>query len=199
MATPGMTGGDKLQRYLQEIASNLATLGTDPSVRIGFLEGSIYDDGTPVAQIAAINEFGATINREPSSVTIYRIPNSGGGFLRGGKFVKRRLKTAVASTHAVGAYSITIPPRPFFRNMIKAKAPTWGDYIAKVLKASTYNVERTLKDMGELISAQLRQSIRDTNSPPNAPSTIARKKSAKPLVDTRFMFNQVDYEVETSP
>ncbi len=197
MATPGMTGGDKLQRYLQEIASNLATLGTNPSVRIGFLEGSIYDDGTPVAQIAAINEFGATINREPSSVTIYRIPKSGGGFLRGGKFVKRRLKSAVASTHAVGAYSITIPPRPFFRNMIKAKAPTWGDDIAKVLKASTYNVERTLKNMGELISGQLRQSIRDTNSPPNAPSTIARKKAAKPLVDTRFMFNQVDYETST--
>lgn len=197
MATPGMTGGDKLQRYLQEIASNLATLGTNPSVRIGFLEGSIYDDGTPVAQIAAINEFGATINREPSSVTIYRIPKSGGGFLRGGKFVKRRLKSAVASTHAVGAYSITIPPRPFFRNMIKAKAPTWGDDIAKALKASTYNVERTLKNMGELISGQLRQSIRDTNSPPNAPSTIARKKAAKPLVDTRFMFNQVDYETST--
>ena len=197
MATPGMTGGDKLQRYLQEIAANLATLGTNPSVRIGFLEGSIYDDGTPVAQIAAINEFGATINREPSSVTIYRIPKSGGGFLRGGKFVKRRLKSAVASTHAVGAYSITIPPRPFFRSMIKAKAPTWSDTIAAALRLSQYNAGKTLKLMGELISAQLRQSIRDTNSPPNAPSTIARKKAAKPLIDTGFMFKQVDYETST--
>lgn len=197
MTEIGFSGGDKLQRYLQEIAANLATLGTNPSVRIGFLEGSIYDDGTPVAQIAAINEFGATINREPSSVTIYRIPKSGGGFLRGGKFVKRRLKSAVASTHAVGAYSITIPPRPFFRSMIKAKAPTWSDTIAAALRLSQYNTGKTLKLMGELISAQLRQSIRDTNSPPNAPSTIARKKAAKPLIDTGFMFKQVDYEIST--
>ena len=197
MTEIGFSGGDKLQRYLQEIAANLATLGTNPSVRIGFLEGSIYDDGTPVAQIAAINEFGATINREPSSVTIYRIPKSGGGFLRGGKFVKRRLKSAVASTHAVGAYSITIPPRPFFRSMIKAKAPTWSDTIAAALRLSQYNAGKTLKLMGELISAQLRQSIRDTNSPPNAPSTIARKKAAKPLIDTGFMFKQVDYEIST--
>ena len=197
MTEIGFSGGDKLQRYLQEIAANLATLGTNPSVRIGFLEGSIYDDGTPVAQIAAINEFGATINREPSSVTIYRIPKSGGGFLRGGKFVKRRLKSAVASTHAVGAYSITIPPRPFFRSMIKAKAPTWSDTIAAALRLSQYNAGKTLKLMGELISAQLRQSIRDTNSPPNAPSTIARKKAAKPLIDTGFMFKQVDYETST--
>lgn len=195
MAAIGMSGGEKLQAYLQQIASNLAAAGTQPHVRVGFLEGSIYPDGTPVAQIAAQNEWGATIQREPSTVTIYRLPKAGGGYLRKGRFVKRSLKKAVASTHAVGAYEITIPPRPFFRNMIKAKAPGWGDDIAKLLKSTAFDVRRVLDQMGERIKGQLQQSIRDTDSPPNAPSTVAKKGFNKPLIDTGFMWNQVDYEV----
>jgi hypothetical protein len=42
----------------------------------------------------------------------------------------------------------------------------------------------------------LQQSIRDTNDPPLAQATIARKGFAKPLIDTSVMINSVDYEVE---
>jgi len=195
MAEIGFSGGEKLQRYLAEMAANLATVGPNPNVRIGFLEGNIYPDGTSVPMVAFQNEFGATITRAPSSVTIYRIPKAGGGYLRKGRFVKRTLKSAVASTHAVGSYTITIPPRPFFRSMIKAKGATWGADIVEALKASGYRVDITLQHMGELIAGQLRQSIRDTNSPPNAPSTIRKKGASKPLVDSGVMLNSVDYEV----
>ena len=49
--------------------------------------------------------------------------------------------------------------------------------------------------MGQGISGQLKQSIVDTNEPPLAASTIARKGFAKPLVDTGHMLQSVDYEV----
>lgn len=100
------------------------------------------------------------------------------------------------------------PPRPFFRNMIAAKGGKWGDEIAKILPTTGFDAVKTLLLMGMRVSGQLRQSIVDTNEPPLAPSTIARKSRGgskkvagafgpeKPLVDTGTMLNSVDYEVD---
>lgn len=51
-----VSGGDTLDAALREIANKI---GRASLVRVGFLEGSDYPDGTPVAEIAAINNFGA--------------------------------------------------------------------------------------------------------------------------------------------
>lgn len=151
MATRYVTGGDKLTRRLNEIARNLSKGGT---VRVGFLEGATYPDGTPVALVAAIQEFGA--------------PSKG------------------------------IPPRPFFRNMIAEHQDEWPDAIAQNLAANNYDTERTLGQVGAAVAVQLRQSVIDTNEPPNAPATIKAKGSSKPLVDTGHLLQSIDFEVETS-
>lgn len=57
-----VTGGDKLDRRLAEIA---ARLGAGKILRAGFLEGATYPDGEPVATIAAANEFGRPENNQP--------------------------------------------------------------------------------------------------------------------------------------
>lgn len=51
-----ITGGEKLQTALTDIARQLGRAG---SVRIGFLENARYPDGTLVAMVAAIQEYGA--------------------------------------------------------------------------------------------------------------------------------------------
>ncbi|RUV19957.1 MULTISPECIES: hypothetical protein [unclassified Mesorhizobium] len=51
-----LTGGDKLAAKLAEISRNLQKA---VSVEIGFLEDATYPDGTPVALVAAVNEFGS--------------------------------------------------------------------------------------------------------------------------------------------
>lgn len=56
MATRYVRSGDKLEAALSDISRNLKKAAV---VRIGFLEGATYPDGTPVAMIAAIHEFGA--------------------------------------------------------------------------------------------------------------------------------------------
>lgn len=48
-------GGAKFQAAMRELAGKLARPGT---VRVGFLAKAKYPDGTPVAMIAAINEYG---------------------------------------------------------------------------------------------------------------------------------------------
>lgn len=51
-----VTGGDKLARKLAEIAAKVKGL---PHVEVGFPETARYEDGTLVAMVAAIQEFGA--------------------------------------------------------------------------------------------------------------------------------------------
>lgn len=56
MATKNVDGGDKLARKLDEIAQGLSKA---LKLKVGFLENAKYEDGTPVAMIAAIQNFGA--------------------------------------------------------------------------------------------------------------------------------------------
>lgn len=174
-----LSGGDLLRDRLREISNSV---GRGGQVNVGFLENATYPDGTPVAMVAAIQEFGAP-----------------------GK---------------------SIPPRPFFRNMIAAHADEWGDQLAAALKTFDYDVAKSLDFMGQDIQGELRQSIIDTNEPPLSEITLMLRKmraddpnlivtgrtvgeaaarvaagetaggvSHKPLVDTGLLLRNVDYEV----
>lgn len=51
-----LTGGGKIEGFLAGLSRRLKT---GDVVRVGFLEGSTYPDGTPTAMVAAIQNFGA--------------------------------------------------------------------------------------------------------------------------------------------
>lgn len=87
------------------------------------------------------------------------------------------------------------PPRPFFRNMVAKKSPTWGKALAANAKATNFDGEKTLSRMGEGISGQLQQSINEFSDPPLKESTVARKGFSKPLIDTSHMIRSVDFQV----
>jgi len=55
-------GGDKFEARLKQIAERL---GANPTVSVGFPEGSTYPDGTSLPLVAAINEFGAPSRGQP--------------------------------------------------------------------------------------------------------------------------------------
>ena len=186
-------GGDKA---ISAIASAMLKYGKGPKLKVGFLENATYPDGTSVAMVAMINEFGATISREAGQVTIYRKTNKAGtGFARKGRFVKQR-ESNFASTHAHGAYEIKIPPRPFFRTMISQNQASWAPTTARLLMQGM-STDQVMDLMGQEIAGQLRASIIAMNSPPNAPSTIRKKGFNDPLIDTGYMLSRVDYEVES--
>jgi hypothetical protein len=62
MVAKVLSGGDKLKSALDEIARKL---GSAAVLRVGFLEGATYPDGTSVPLVAAINEFGAPSRGQP--------------------------------------------------------------------------------------------------------------------------------------
>lgn len=62
MASVNIKGGEALRKRIQEMVKKV---GQGGSVSVGFLEGATYPDGTPVAKIAADNEYGDPENRQP--------------------------------------------------------------------------------------------------------------------------------------
>lgn len=118
------------------------------------------------------------------------------GFLENASYPDGTSVPMVAAIQEFGAPARNIPPRPFFRNMIADKSPTWSTSLAATLKATNYDPKAALGLMGEGIKGQLQQSILDLTSPPLSPKTIARKGFDKPLIDSSVMINSVDYVVE---
>jgi hypothetical protein len=57
-----LNGGEALERRLAEISKDVRIAST---LRVGFLEGATYPDGTSVALVAAVNEFGAPSRNQP--------------------------------------------------------------------------------------------------------------------------------------
>lgn len=148
----GLSGGAGAQAYLAGLAKKIEDAGL---LRVGFLEGATYPDGTTVAEVAAKNEFGA----------------------------------------------VGVPMRPFFRTMVKSKKASWSTNVANVLAVNNYDIDKTWQLVGEKITGQLRDSIRDWTTPPNSPQTIERKGFNKPLIDTGQMLNSAayDYGVKNEP
>jgi hypothetical protein len=58
-----VVGGDKFQTIISELAEKLDRPGT---VRVGFLENATYPNGTKVALVAALNEYGHMVSAKNS-------------------------------------------------------------------------------------------------------------------------------------
>lgn len=180
-----------LRRRLEGIARGLESGKT---LKVGFLEGATYPDGTPVAKVAAVNEFGGTIDVPAREQTLYFRYNERTGRI-GQKFVKSA-KANFAQTVMIPAHTITVPARPYFRSMIAQNSPEWGKAMIAALEASGYEARTALALLGEQIKGELQQSIISLVSPGNAASTIREKGFDNPLIHTSHMLNSVDYSVD---
>lgn len=98
------------------------------------------------------------------------------GFLEGATYPDGKPVAMVAAIQEFGAPRASIPPRPFFRNMIASKSPNWGESLAAILKNNDYDAEKSLMVMGEGIKGQLVESIIQTNSPALSPTTLMLRK-----------------------
>lgn len=91
-----------------------------------------------------------------------------------------------------------IPARPFMSTAVDANRGQINDYIKKqygrILDGKS-TVNKSLGLIGQLMTGLIQKRIRFITYPPNAPSTIARKGSSKPLIDFGQMIQSVRYVV----
>lgn len=178
----------KLEEALEKYMS-----GTAVTLRAGILEEAVYPDGTQVAQVGYIQEFGASINQPERTGTIYRKVGKDGALSRGGKFVKAK-NSNFATQHTIAAHTVNIPPRPYFRTVIAEGKSTWPVILAKSIKEYG-DVKTALDSLGRVIKNELEASVLTWASPPNAPSTAAKKGFNKPLIESHQLSESFDYEV----
>lgn len=163
-------------------------------LRAGIFETAKYPDGTPVAHVAYINEYGATIEQQARTGTIYRRLKKDGSFARGGKFVKAK-SSNFATQHDIAEHTINIPPRPFFRKVVNDGKSTWSAILAASIKQDKGDIRKSLARLGKIIDNELKASVLAWSDPPNAKSTIAQKGFNKPLVDDGDLSKSFEYEV----
>lgn len=167
----------------------------DIVVKAGVLENAKRaEGGTSVAEYAAYNEYGATVEIPERTQTLYFKRTRDGV---GNRFVKKS-KSDFAQDAAVKAHTVTIPSRPFLRSTLDAKADAWCRNLAEALGAG-----RTPKQAMRLVGRRMADDIQATiksNMPPDNAESTKRRKNAKgagkgTLIDSGSLLKAIDYEI----
>ena len=96
-----------------------------------------------------------------------------------------------------------IPPRPFLKPAILANKQAISAMLLEALSLLVVGKEKEGVEMLERIGLEAQADVQEwfrdprNNWEPNAPSTVKRKKSDKPVVDTHEMLNSITYIVVT--
>lgn len=90
-----------------------------------------------------------------------------------------------------------IPPRPFMDITFNLYSSKWNEILAKLIVKNDYDLEKSLKILGEVIRADIKKTIEQSDLyVPNAPSTVAMKGGRNtPLIDTSEMRDSIEYDL----
>jgi len=90
-----------------------------------------------------------------------------------------------------------IPARPFFRQALESVEDAVVRLVERRVDSETMVASSQLaNEVGLTVAGAIQQRIVDLREPPNAPSTIARKGSSNPLIDTGQMRMSVTWRVD---
>lgn len=109
--------------------------------------------------------------------------------------------TTVADVAAWNEYGVPgkIPARPFVGGYLEEKRPAIQELLKRLaagVAAGTYSAEEAAERAGSTLAGGMKKRIAEGSAfTPNAPSTVARKGSSKPLIDTGQLRSAITYEV----
>lgn len=175
-----LNGGEKLVARLSKIVKNVGTDAT-PTLKVGFLSGSTYPDGTSVAMVAAIQNYGAPARKIPPRPFFTNLVEN-----EGKKWGEQFGKIAKAANYdvdiAFGRMG-TLMASQLQTSIIKTNSPELSP-ISKMLRKIFGNHPEEIRgrDVGAAAAlvAEGEQGASGTQ--------------AKPLIWTAHMINSVGYE-----
>lgn len=91
-----------------------------------------------------------------------------------------------------------VPERPFLRNAMRSNREAYRarlTELARLIVLGGLDLSVALRLIGTQAQGDIQKEIVTLAQPPNAPSTIARKGSSNPLIDTGEMRQKVTYKV----
>lgn len=168
----------------------------DIMVKAGVLENAKRaEGGTSVAEYAAYNEYGATVEIPERTQTLY-FKRKRDGSVRN-RFVKKG-KSDFAQDATVKAHTVTIPSRPFLRSTLDARGDDWVERLGAALQAGS-TPQKAMELVGRRMVDDIQATIKSNMLPDNAEST-KRRKNAKgagkgTLIDSGSLLKAISYEV----
>ena len=92
-----------------------------------------------------------------------------------------------------------IPARPFLRQSVDDNVSKINSFLQSKKKDLVRGVsaEQVLKEIGIFQKDLIQEKITEGNFTPNAESTVKKKGSSKPLIDTGRMRQSVNYEIKS--
>lgn len=159
----------------------------DFEIQAGWFENTRYDENTPIAGVAAVQNYGAHIRVTEKSRAFFH-------------YIGIHLKKSTDK--------LVIPPRPFMEN---AKARIQGEEGKKILLQELLRVFEGKQTMaqatnriGMWVQGVIQEEIKKINSPPLNPMTIemrnseyqssSKNQSTKPLNSSGIMISTVQYK-----
>ena len=88
----------------------------------------------------------------------------------------------------------TSPVRAFFRTTVSENKKNWALSVQNLMKIHN-DPKQVMGLIGKRMQEQIVQSINTWSDPPNAPYTIAKKGSSKPLIETGVLMGSISFEV----
>lgn len=101
-----------------------------------------------------------------------------------------------AADNEYGSHARNIPPRPFLRATFDAGQQRYAGGLAEGLNAGM-GPETAMRNLGEVITGDVKAAIAAWTTPPNSPATIVRKGGNTPLRDTGSLLKSITYRVDT--
>lgn len=167
----------------------------DFKIEAGWFENTKYNDGTPVAGIAAVQNYGTVVKPIEQNVTAKQR-----AFLH---YIGIHLKKTTEKLY------IVIPPRPFMDNAKKRITGPEGYKIVMQELLRVFEAKQTMEQaanrIGLWMQGVIQEEIKKISSPPLSEETIkartrsykskSKNKSTKPLNSSGIMFATVQSKV----
>lgn len=193
MITPKVTITNS-QQASNAIRKALEEFMTNKSVTVGIHEdaGQHESDDITNASLGAMLDMGADIDHPGG--TSYGFASKAAAernevrFLKAGKGYAELGKT--------GPHKISIPARPWLNPGALSGSKEYLNIIEKAA-ASNKPLDMTLNKIGVVAVGFVQKYMTELRTPPNAASTIKKKGSSNPLIDSGALRQSVTYKVTT--
>ncbi|WP_432783721.1 hypothetical protein QZH45_09690 [Pseudomonas corrugata] len=184
------------QEMQDELSKELAALRSDKVVTVGIHEeaGNVESGDITMAGLGATHEFGAEI-KHPGG-TSYGYASKAAADRDEVRFLKTGagyMQLGVTQPH-----NITIPARPWLEPGVASATPEVLLTIQDGMEAGR-SMEQILEGVGVVAAAAVKVYMTELKTPPNAASTIRKKGSSNPLIDTGAMRQSVTHKVSIGP
>lgn len=117
----------------------------------------------------------------------------------GDKVLTKAIVNEFGTTKAGKNNNVIIPERSFLRSTYNAQYKKVGSRFQKIFESiskKNYDIDSKLKLIATEQVAETKKTITNLKNPPNALSTIARKGSSNPLIDTGEMRSKINYKIK---